>query len=783
MFVRSWGSGAPVIALHPLALESTAFAGVARLLEQQGLRTLAADLPGFGRSEAGNEPLTAERLARPVIELARGLEEPPLVLGMSLGARVALEAALTEPAAFRGLALVVPYLPWVANRWALSFAHLLQPELAERVPLEILWPLLKRLSDRLDAQSSLEHDWLARASVRVAYYLSCPATRRHFISATREMMLDPAWGEDGIWTRLPDLAVPTAWLWTAQDRLIPHQHIEEVARRLPQARRLELACCGHFANGSHHRCFDEAMALTVRRVTEQASTNQEVPRTSVGAETCDCYATTGDALSVTQGEQQTHTGGNMRRLSGEDALFVYGESPGMPMHTLGTMILDPSTAEGRSFDYDSIVGTLAARLHLMPPYRQRLVEVPLGLARPVLADDPEFDIERHVQRVSVDTPGTLRELARVVGEFAGRPLDRAKPLWEMLYIDGVEGGRVALVTKMHHCMLDGASGASQMAGLLDLEPCPAEAPTPPTWRPAALPTRAGLFARALVPDVPSPMAVAALVAQSTVGFVRRTVVRRERSSTLDALASAVTPAPRIRSSGAITTNRSVAFASASLRDIKRVKKVFGVTVNDVVLAACALALRDYLRDDDDLPEAALHCAVPVSIKTDDEKQEFSNKVSTMTVCLPTHLDDPGGLLEAIHEEAEAAKREFVAGGGDTLMGWLDLAWPAAMGAVARVFSTSGVADWLPPWWNLIVSNMAGPPVPLYLAGARVEAIYPMGPIAPGTGLNITVLSNMDRVDVGLLACKETVPHLWRLAEGFEDAVKLLARAAERRAAA
>jgi len=142
MFYQTWGSGRPVIALHPLALESTVFAGVATFLDAHGMRTLAADMPGFGRSPAGNAPLTPARLALPVIELARSLESPPILLGMSLGARVAIEAALTEPRAFRGLALVVPYLPWNTNRWALSAARLLSPALAERVPLELMWPTL-----------------------------------------------------------------------------------------------------------------------------------------------------------------------------------------------------------------------------------------------------------------------------------------------------------------------------------------------------------------------------------------------------------------------------------------------------------------------------------------------------------------------------------------------------------------------------------------------------------------------------------------------------------------
>jgi len=800
MHIQHWGSGQPVIALHPLALESTAFAGVATLLQRQGLRTLAADLPGFGQTPTGDEPLDAERLARPVIELARSLESPPVVLGMSLGARVALEAALIEPTAFRGLALCVPYLPWIAKRWLMPVGHLISPDLAERVPLEIAWPLLKRLSDGLDGVSYLENDWLARASVRVAYNLSCPATRRHLISATREMVLEPAFGPGGTWTRLPDLEVPAAFLWNGRDWLIPGSHRDEVARRLPTARQLELPCCGHFVNGRHHPCFDHAMALAVRRVIEEARGRRPLPHRAVEGgpvvEICRCVAaragggtgepqqsTGADRPSESEGIERASAGDAMRRLSGEDSVFIYGETENMPMHTIGAMILDPSTVDGATFGYERVVEALAARVHLMPPFRQRLVEVPLGLARPVLADDPGFSVENHVRRVSLDAPGDLRALARVVAPFAGAPLDRGKPLWEMLYVDGLENGRVALVTKLHHCMLDGASGANQMAGFLDLEPEPDEQPPAPPWHPEPLPSRLGLTARALVPSIPNPVAIVSLAARAAKGYYRKTAVRLERTSALGLLWSSLDRPPRTRFSGAITPNRTIAFASASLRDIKTVKNAFGVTVNDVVLAACTLALRQYLSDNNDLPSEPIRCGVPVSIKSDEEKREFSNKVSSMTVKLPTGLDNAGELLEAIHEETDAAKREFLAGSAEDLVEWLDLAWPGVFGVLSRLASATRVADWVPLLWNLVVSNMTGPPVPLYLAGARVEAIYPMGPISEGTGLNITVLSNMDRVDVGLLACKETVPHLWRLAEGFEDAVLTLKAAAAERAAA
>jgi WS/DGAT/MGAT family acyltransferase len=808
MFYQTWGSGRPVIALHPLALESTVFAGVAALLDQHGMRTLAADMPGFGRSPVGNEPLTPARLALPVIELARSLESPPILLGMSLGARVALEAALTEPGAFRGLALVAPHFPWRSQRWPLSFAHLLFPGLAERLPLELAWPTLKRVSERLDATERLQNDWMARACVRVAYYLSCPATRRHFVSASRELMLEPPFGPTGIWTRLPGLEVPAAFLWAGRDRLVPASHADGVAQLLPAGRHLRVPCCGHFMNGEHYRCFNQAMKRTVLRAAEAVDT---LPHGST--EVCECVATAGgresaharpvrlsavqaapaptreparapmDGSRAHEPAEGAQAASARRRLSGEDALFVFGETATMPMHTIGTLILDPSTVRNGQFGFERLVRTIAGRIHLMPPYRQRLVTVPLGLDRPLFADDPDFRVENHVRRLSVKPPGTLRELADEVGRIAAEPLDRSRPLWEMSYVDGLEGGRVALVTKMHHCLLDGASGASQLANLLDLEPEPTSAGTPPAWRPGPLPSRIGLAAKALVPNVPKPLAVASLVANTAVGLYKRAAIRRQRSSTWEAMTSIVTGAPRTRFTRAITAKRIVAFASTSLNDVKLVKNAFGVTVNDVVLAACTLAVRRYLREENDLPSEPLLCAVPVSMKSEAEKRDFSNKVATMSVRLPLDVEDGEELLHAIHDETAAAKREFFAVESDLLIGWLDRLAPNAIGIGARAFSALRLADWLPSMANLVVSNMPGPPVPLYMAGARVAAIYPMGPIGEGMGLNITVLSNMDRVDVGLLACADTVPGLWRIAEGFEAAVDELTTAAKARAAA
>lgn len=457
-----------------------------------------------------------------------------------------------------------------------------------------------------------------------------------------------------------------------------------------------------------------------------------------------------------------------RRLSGEDAVFVHAETASMPMHTLGTLILDPSTAPGGRLDRAHLVRHVKQRIHKMPPFRQRLIEPPLGLGSPVLADDPAFRVEAHVHRVVAPRPGTPRELAQVVEEIAARRLDRSKPLWEMWLVEGLAEGHCAVVTKLHHCMIDGATGASQMANLLDFAPT-VEGGRPPRFRPGALPSRLGLLLGSLARPR-DPRAFARLL--------QATAARLVEQWRAGEMASLLPDAPRTPWSGAAGTRRRVAFGSAPLDDLKLVKHAFGVTVNDAVLAACTLALRRCLVAHDALPDRPLACAMPVSLKSEEDLQRFSNKVTVTKVLLPTQLDDPAAIVRAVQEETEAAKRSFEASGAELLLDWLDWAPGPLVSAGAWVFTTLGLASHLPMPWNCVVSNMRGAPFPLYFAGARVLATYPMGPAGDGVGLNITVLSNMGRLDFGVLSAGDDAPDPWELADGFGAAVAELRAIAE-----
>ena len=260
LFVREWGTGQPVIAMAPLGLDSTAFAGVGAFLAPRGFRTIAVDLPGFGRTPLPDAALTPAVLAAPVIELARSLDAPPILLGVSLGGRVALEIALAAPDACGAVIAVAPYLPWRRHRAWLDWAWLLDPRLADWMPLELFWPVLRRLAAFMEQAPYLRDDELAQAGARLIYYLSCPATRRAFMSAARELALDPTEGPEGLWARMARLAVPTGFVWCERDQLISLRFAGAATRACPNASQVLLPCAGHWLNGPHHRCLAAAVA-------------------------------------------------------------------------------------------------------------------------------------------------------------------------------------------------------------------------------------------------------------------------------------------------------------------------------------------------------------------------------------------------------------------------------------------------------------------------------------------------------------------------------------------
>jgi WS/DGAT/MGAT family acyltransferase len=469
----------------------------------------------------------------------------------------------------------------------------------------------------------------------------------------------------------------------------------------------------------------------------------------------------------------------MERLSGLDASFLYLETPSLHMHVCMTSVVDPATVPG-GYSFPRMKELIAERLPLAPVFQRRLVEVPLRWGHPVWVDDPDFDIDYHVRLAAVPKPGGLREVADIAGDIAGRQLDRSKPLWEMWIIEGLAHDRVGFVTKMHHSTVDGVSGAELLSILFDLEPDPAPAPPPPErLHDDRIPSGLELMSQATLDRAMTPFKIT----RDLVRTGQRVLdVRKVRIGSEDrpGLGKAALPlsAPRTSFNGALSRRRSVAFTGIGLDDVKRLKSAQGVTVNDVVLAVCTGALRNFLIQGDELPDKPLVAVVPVSVRTSTANVRGSNKVSSMFVQLPTQLADPLERLEAIHQGTKGAKEEHNALGADTLLNWAEHATPNVFANAARLYSRMQLADRHRPIANLVISNVPGPDFPLYLGGAELECGFPLGPVMDGMGVNITIMSYRGIMYWGIISCPETMPKVWGLAAGIPVALDELLGAAK-----
>jgi len=465
----------------------------------------------------------------------------------------------------------------------------------------------------------------------------------------------------------------------------------------------------------------------------------------------------------------------MRRLSGIDTAFLYLETPTTHMHVHAVMLLDPSTVPG-GYSFEKLKAHLAARLPLLPEFRRRLAFVPFDLHRPVWFDDPDFDFDYHVRHIALPPPGRADQLADIVGDIASRPLDRARPLWEFWVIEGLENGAVAIVTRMHHATIDGVSGSSLLTSILDLEPIAAETvPAAASWDPEHKPSDLELIRHAVVSRLRRPLPLALALAMPN--LVRSAVgVTRVRSDSSRPSGGTPFNTPRTPWNAPLTPHRRVAFASVALDEVKALKNEFSCSVNDIVLATATGALRIYLQGLDALPDRPLIAACPVSVRTDETADiDSANKVSAMFVSLPTHLEDVSARVEYIRQGTKGAKEEHRAMGARTLLELGELAGPLSFGLASRLLGGLATRRTVPI--NLVISNVPGPPFPLYLAGARLRSMLPLGPPIEGAGLNVTVMSYLDRIDWGFIACRELAPRLADLALAVEDAHRDLLKAA------
>ena len=467
----------------------------------------------------------------------------------------------------------------------------------------------------------------------------------------------------------------------------------------------------------------------------------------------------------------------MHRLSGIDAAFLYGETPSWHMHVSGILIIDPSDAP--DFGFDAVRAQIIERLPLVPQLRWTLVEVPFGLDTPRMIEDPDFDIDYHLRHIGLPAPGGREQLGNLVGELVAWKLDRTRPLWEMWMIDGLEDGRVGMLFKIHHAIIDGVSGSELATVLLDLEKDPEPREVEDEREFDTRPGDVELLISGVGHAVSTPYRMARFGRQTVTQLTKFIPIPMPGRSE-DPLPMPAVLAPRTPFNAAISPHRRFASSTIPLDDVKRVKDVFGAKINDVVLAVCAGSLRKYLLERGGLPEQPLLAQCPVSMHTEDTKKEVGNQVGTILASLATDIADPVERLGAIHEGMNSAKEMQRAMAAEKIMGIGDMATPGLVALAARMWTRAGLDGSIPPVMNLIISNVPGPPFPLYSAGAVVEAMYPMGPLLMGTGLNITVFSYRDSVDFGFLVCREAIPDPWPLADYIPVAFAELREAAEER---
>jgi diacylglycerol O-acyltransferase / wax synthase len=452
----------------------------------------------------------------------------------------------------------------------------------------------------------------------------------------------------------------------------------------------------------------------------------------------------------------------MERLSGLDAFFLYLESPTQPLNVCCTLELDPATMPG-GYTFDRFREALSARVNAIPEFRLKLADNQLNFDHPVWVDDERFDLSRHLHRVGLPSPGGRKELADICGHIAELALDRDHPLWEMWVIEDRHHKALSGVLKAHHAVVDGVGGANLLVQLCSTAP-DAPPPQPAARTGGASPLQ--IAASGLVGAALRPWRLARVL-PATAATVGQTILRARRGGRTMAAPFA---APPTAFNGPFTRRRNVALTDVDLEDVKTVKNRFGVTVNDVVTALCAGALRQFLQHREELPDAPMVASVPVSVHGKSGRPG-RNQTTWMLCRLETHICDPAERLSVIAERNTAAKDHAASMGPTLLQDWTQVAGQTMFGAGMKLLPRIPLPE--KPPHNMVLSNVPGPQEQLYFLGCRIDGMYPLGPIIAGAGLNITVISLNGRLGIGIVSCPDLVPDLWELAEAFPAALKEL----------
>lgn len=447
---------------------------------------------------------------------------------------------------------------------------------------------------------------------------------------------------------------------------------------------------------------------------------------------------------------------DIQPISGLDATFLYGETPTSPMHVGSVVIIE------NSLKFETFRKIILSRIHQIPKMRQKLVYVPLSLDYPYWVDDPDFDIDMHINHIALPQPGGWQELRATASQIFSEHLDRSRPLWSFTFVEGLDNvsqvpkGSVAIISKIHHVAIDGVAGAGLLSVVFDMSPKVREIPEPRPYNPAPLPNEFQLLAKSTADFVANPLKFPKLIGNTVSSTLKAGVLSRVQR--LKPPPSPFT-APSTPLNGIISARRKWNASILSLERIKALKNIMQTTVNDVILAICSGALRRYLLEKNQLPKKSLVSLVPISTRTKAEAKQAGNQISSMLLQLATHIEDPIERLEVIHENAMRAKAYQKAMGAKTLANLAEMVPFGLANQAAQLYSRFHLAEIHKPVFNVLITNVPGPNFPLYINGHKVLSIMGMAPVIDGMGLIITIFSYNGLVMLCPTADAKTMPDL------------------------
>lgn len=449
-------------------------------------------------------------------------------------------------------------------------------------------------------------------------------------------------------------------------------------------------------------------------------------------------------------------GKGIEAISGMDATFLYGETPTQHMHVGSVAIIE------NSLEFETFKKIIHSRLHLIPKLRKRLVMVPFSIDYPYWVDDPHFDIDLHIHHVALPKPGGWKELRATASRIFSQPLDRNRPLWSFTFVEGLDSipqlpkGSVAAISKMHHVAIDGMAGAGILALIFDMTSEVKPLPEPKPWRPAPLPNELAMMLKSSVSFATRPFKLPKLLAETVASTVKSGVLTR---GSWAALPTAPFTAPRTPLNGIVSARRKWNTAIFELDRVKAMKRIMGTTLNDVVLAICAGALRRHLDEKGKLPKKPLVAMVPISTRTGRDTTSGGNELTNMLVQLATNVEDPIERLEVIHENTVRGKTYQNAIGAKTLADMAEAVPFGIANQAAHLYSRYNLSKLHNPVFNVTITNVPGPQFPMYLNGHKLLSIMGMAPIIDGMGLIITALSYNGLLTISPTSDARTMPDI------------------------